>query len=207
MSALPNLEQPDDDPLVWLEDVDGDRALFRALAHAADVWVWAGHIQVIHIERHKFCDAQPRGVQQLEHRAIAACFRRVALQRLLEQFIDFGDRQRLRQRTAHPRRLEALRRVAANRAFRLKILEERLHRGDFARDRRLGIVALLERRKIFDDQIALQLTPVARPAVSAETYEKRIELAQVVLVRCNRIAGRALLDRHEVEEVPYLIIH
>ena len=124
--------------------VDRDGAFFGAFAQAADVGPAGVERDGVEVERDELGDAEAGGVEQLQHRLVAERLGRVAFRRLLQQLIDLLHGERLGQGLADAGRLQAFGRVGRDDAFRVQVLEERLHGGYLAGHGGLGVAPLLQ---------------------------------------------------------------
>ena len=207
--------------------VDRDQPLAAALAHAAHRGALVVQLDRVQVERDELADAHAGRVEQLEHRLVALGFGGVLARGLLKQRVDLIDRQRVRQRPPDARRGHLLGRVVLDHALRLEVGEEALHRGDFARHRRLGVLLVaqigdvLEQFVLADagDVLPLRLDrgagvggAVGPPSRLGREQigvldEERAKLREVVAVSRDRVVRRPLLGRHVAQELADLALH
>ena len=157
-------------------------------------------VEVVDVETDCLGDPRTGAVQHLEQRAVAQGQRRSGGSGRLEDPLDVGQRQRLRQPLGRRRRLDGSGRVAVGQPFAHHELVEATHRDDRARRasraQRLVVgVALTQLHQELRDVPRLDRGDV----VDAAGVEEADVAPQVAAVRRKRVGREATLDRQVVE--------
>src|SRR5579863_5827440 len=159
-------------------------------AHAADAHVDVGDTQI-----QQFRNAQPSGIQNLEHRAVPQADRRGEVGGL-KQLVNFVDAQIGRQAVADLRRLEILRWVQRDQLFLHAEFIEAAYGNEEARHRAAVQFFLVQAGEKVDHVLAVHvLEPLLVPL-----FEKRGESSQVPPIGQDRVLSQAALDAHVTQK-------
>ncbi len=152
-------------------------------------------VDLIGAQADELAHAQARGVEQLEHRAVAQAERRVDIGRA-DQRLDLRFGQRLRQRPRQLRRVEQQGRISIDRAEPLLHAEEVPQRRQQARVAARAVAAA----QAFTEVVVQVRTRRARETHACMRAPAR-EALEVAPVACERVFGEAAFGPCTLEEI------